>query len=63
MKMCEICGQEKAAVPDRNRMGRPIKRICQSCHALRLTGDLRRVMELREANRERRAAPPEESSE
>ena len=46
--MCEICGQHPATVPDRERMGRPIKRICSPCHSLRLAGDMKRIMELRE---------------
>ena len=48
VKKCELCGVEPAAVPDRNRMGRPIKRICSKCHAARLRGDLRYVMHVRE---------------
>ena len=50
-KMCEICGDEPATVPDRERMGRPINRVCNSCHALRLAGDLKRIMELEEKHR------------
>ncbi len=45
-KMCEICGDNPATIPDRERMGRPINRICRSCHALRLSGDIERIMEL-----------------
>ena len=45
-KMCELCGDKPATVPDRERMGRPINRVCSSCHALRLEGDLKRIMEL-----------------
>ena len=48
-KLCEICGQLPAAFPDRNRIGRPIKRICVKCHALRLRGDLQAIMNLRAA--------------
>lgn len=46
-KMCEICGDNPATIPDRERMGRPINRICRSCHALRLSGDIERIIELR----------------
>ena len=39
-KMCEICGKNPAEVPDRERMGRPINRICRECHAKRLREDM-----------------------
>lgn len=45
-KMCEICGEKPATVPDRRRMGRPINRICSSCHSLLLIGDFERILEL-----------------
>lgn len=44
VKMCELCGKEPAAVPDRERMGRPINRICSRCHGQRLRGDLSRIV-------------------
>ena len=47
-KMCEICGDMQATVPDRERMGRLINRVCSSCHALRLAGDMKRILELHE---------------
>jgi len=47
-KMCEICGDMPATVPDRERMGRLINRVCSSCHALRLVGDMKRILELHE---------------
>ena len=47
-KMCEICGKNPATVPDRERMGRLINRVCSSCHALRLAGDWKRIIFLRE---------------
>ena len=50
-KMCEICGEKPASVPDRERMGRLINRVCLSCHALRLAGDMKQIMELREKRR------------
>ena len=43
-KLCEICGKREAAVPDRNRMGRPIKRICADCHAMRIRGDFKKII-------------------
>lgn len=52
-KMCEICGDKPATVPDRERMGRLINRVCSSCHALRLAGDLKRIMAIRKARIER----------
>lgn len=47
-KMCEICGEKPATVPDRERFGRLINRVCSSCHALRLAGDMKRILELQE---------------
>jgi hypothetical protein len=44
MKLCEKCGKNPATLPDRNRMGRPIKRICSECHSGLLRGDLERVL-------------------
>ena len=49
-KMCEICEEKPATVPDRERQS-PIKRVCSSCHALRLAGDMQRIMELHEKRR------------
>lgn len=46
-KLCEICKEKPATLPDRERMGRPIKRICHDCHALRLQGDVKKILELR----------------
>lgn len=43
-KLCELCRERNAEVPDRNRQGRPIKRICRPCHRKRLEGDLDRIM-------------------
>ncbi len=44
MKKCKICKIRPATVPDRNCVGRPIKRICTDCHAARLRGDLAQVI-------------------
>jgi hypothetical protein len=46
VKMCERCGKNIAAVPDRNRIGRPINRICKSCHSLELLKDLDALLHL-----------------
>jgi hypothetical protein len=51
-KRCVVCGVGPREVPDRERMGRPIKRVCRSCHRLRLAGDIREILRLR-AIRER----------
>ena len=45
-KMCEVCHKNTAEVPDRERMGRPINRICRECHAKRLRGDMGVVVEV-----------------
>ena len=56
-RKCEICKENDAAVPDRNRMGKPIKRICRQCHQARLRGDYQIIMEWhRKRNREPRDA-------
>jgi hypothetical protein len=47
-KLCQICGKNPATVPDRERMGRLINRVCSSCHALRLADDMRIILELHE---------------
>lgn len=47
MKKCEICGINKAEVPDRDRPGRPIKRICRTCHAERLRKDWVRAVNIK----------------
>jgi hypothetical protein len=43
-KLCELCQERPASIPDRNREGRPINRICSQCHRIRLAGDLRNVL-------------------
>jgi hypothetical protein len=40
MKVCVVCHVRPAAVPDRNRPDRTIKRVCKACHAERLRDDL-----------------------
>jgi hypothetical protein len=44
MKLCVICKKHPATVPDRSLGGRPIKRLCRSCHTDRLCGDLERIL-------------------
>ena len=51
-KMCEICGENPATVPDRDRPGRLINRVCSRCHGLRLKGDMKKILELREKRRD-----------
>lgn len=43
-KLCIVCNVKPATVPDRARMGRPIKRVCRDCHGLRLRSDLVKIM-------------------
>lgn len=45
MAKCIVCHERPAEVPDRNTMSLR-KKVCRQCHALRLTGDLRRVLEV-----------------
>lgn len=52
-KMCEICGENPATVPDRERPGRLINRVCSSCHSLRLRGDMTMILKLIEKRRSR----------
>jgi hypothetical protein len=47
-KMCELCGKKPATVPDRERMGRLINRVCSDCHAGRLRGDLHQILASRQ---------------
>lgn len=44
-RLCVVCGRRPAEVPDRERVGRPIKRVCQECHVARLREDLARIVE------------------
>ena len=43
-KKCSICRIWPAELPDRERGGRPIKRICFECHKERLMGDVRAIL-------------------
>ena len=51
-RKCVVCDARPAELPDRNRMGRPIKRVCRECHAARLRGDLVHILRVK---REREA--------
>lgn len=44
MKLCILCRTRPAAVPDRESMGRPIKKVCVECHGERLQGDLEKIL-------------------
>lgn len=43
MALCRLCKVRKAEIPDRNIMGRPIKRLCRDCHQQRLLDDLENI--------------------
>lgn len=44
-RLCVLCKIRWAEVPDRDRPGRPVKRVCRICHAERLRGDLQRILD------------------
>ncbi len=48
-KLCKICRQNPATVPDRNSSGRLTNQVCGRCHSLRLKGDFQHILELRKA--------------
>ena len=50
---CIVCNARPAELPDRNRMGRPIKRVCFECHSARLRGDLKYLLEVRRKRQSR----------
>ena len=50
-RMCIICRERPAELPDRNAMGRPIEKVCRQCHGDRLRGDVARVLEKHYAGR------------
>lgn len=51
-RKCNVCWERPAEVPDRNVMGRPIKRVCKQCHAARLAGDLRSILAIQAKRKE-----------
>jgi hypothetical protein len=53
-RLCTVCREREAVLPDRNREPSQIRRICRECHAERLRGDLRHVLAV---EAKRRAAP------
>ena len=46
LKLCIICHKEPAEIPDREVMGRPIKKICKKCHSERLKQDMQIISNL-----------------
>ncbi len=52
---CVVCREREAVLPDRERMGRPVKRICRECHAERLIGDLKHCLDVHNRKKEQRA--------
>jgi hypothetical protein len=53
MKHCVVCHTRPATLPDRESMGRPIKRVCHECHAQRLIEDLKAVLKRVELDKEK----------
>lgn len=53
-RKCERCGKRPAAVPDPERMGRPIRRICSECHAGGLRAGFLVALSLQQEERRRR---------
>jgi len=45
-KPCVVCHVGPRDLPDRERMGRPIKRVCRACHMARLRDDFRAALAL-----------------
>jgi hypothetical protein len=43
-RLCVVCGKRPPTVPDRERMGRPIKRVCTECHGKRLQADMTAIL-------------------
>jgi hypothetical protein len=43
-KMCKLCGEKEAEIPDRFRTSAVFRpEICRSCHALKLQSDLKSI--------------------
>lgn len=55
--LCIICREREAEVPDRERLGRPIKRVCKKCHADRLRSDLTNILELHNKKKKKEHTP------
>lgn len=45
-RLCIVCHKNPAEVPDREAMGKPIKRVCMACHERRLADDLSRISDM-----------------
>lgn len=43
-RKCILYRERDAVLPDRERPGRPVKRVCRECHATRLLDDLHRIL-------------------
>lgn len=55
-RMCKLCGEREAALPDRNSGSSVFrKEVCRECHAERLRGDLEYIMDVEKRKRERSA--------
>jgi hypothetical protein len=54
--LCIYCRKRVAAVPDRNRIGRPIKRVCRECHSDLLRGDMVNILRERERRKQEEEA-------
>ena len=44
VKLCKLCHIRPAEMPDREKMGRPVKSVCRPCHTYRLQGDLQQIL-------------------
>lgn len=45
MRKCIVCHERPPEVPDREQMGRPIKRVCRECHGARLRSDFQPLLD------------------
>jgi len=50
IKMCCRCHKRQATIPDRETMS-PVPRFCSECHAAKLAGDFRAILQLAEKKR------------
>jgi hypothetical protein len=50
MTKCMICHKREAEVPDRDKPGRPVKRVCRKCHEQRLLSDLQQILVKEDVN-------------
>jgi hypothetical protein len=62
VNLCILCNERPAVLPDRERMGKPIKRVCRECHASRLRGDLVEILKHERVKRELADAGLEDTS-